>query len=521
MCSAKLISAFLLVLFVAFSVQATTYYADPAGSGSTCSLASPCTLAVAKTKPGADDIVMLRGGTYPAVYDLSNDGTSGHYIEFRNYPGELAVIDNPNVDDPGGSLDTLRISGDYTKVVSYSGASFAGIRITNSTTTRTTCNRPIGVLITGVGSKIVGATIDNNGDGVFVSKTAIGAEVYGNIIVNNGWDADGSCFTGTGFTGHGIYPQSNSVGTPELFKENLILNSFGFNFHAYTTSDANALHGFTISGNAIYNAGLGSLSSPNMLIGGASVGAEGVSLDSNFFWQGQIQFGYVSTANSDLSVTNSVMSVGATSVDVKTTWSSVTYTGNTVYGTLSGAGDYLQLLDVSMVGSPFTWDNNAYYLGCSACFIIDGDNWYNFAAWKLATDFDAASTSTVGAPTGSIKQVRASSYDTNRANVILYNWSGGATIAFDPSAFLANGDTYELRSAQDPFGTPALSGTYTSGDLTVTVNALPVAAPNGESAAPSSGPVFSAFQLVRLGSSPPTPGQINITGAKVKGAKIS
>lgn len=82
------------VLLTAVWVRsATTYYASPAGSGSTCSFASPCSLRTLLTTCAADDTCYLRGGTYNGKFASAASGTSGHPITFLTYPGEAAVID--------------------------------------------------------------------------------------------------------------------------------------------------------------------------------------------------------------------------------------------------------------------------------------------------------------------------------------------------------------------------------------------------------------------------------------------
>jgi hypothetical protein len=70
----------------------TTYYASPTGSGSSCTLASPCSLGTAAGKPKPGDIVCLRGGTYSSGLFATVSGTSTAWITFAAYPGELPII---------------------------------------------------------------------------------------------------------------------------------------------------------------------------------------------------------------------------------------------------------------------------------------------------------------------------------------------------------------------------------------------------------------------------------------------
>lgn len=89
--------AVLLFLFVPGVAQATTRTASPSGSGSTCSVGTPCSLSTAITNTAAGDTVQARGGTYGARYTITNDGTSIAPIVIENYPGETPIIDGTGV----------------------------------------------------------------------------------------------------------------------------------------------------------------------------------------------------------------------------------------------------------------------------------------------------------------------------------------------------------------------------------------------------------------------------------------
>ena len=72
----------------------TTWYASPSGSGSSCTMASPCSLATAAGKPAPGDIVCLRGGTYTQGPFVTVSGTAAKWISFVAYPGELPILDS-------------------------------------------------------------------------------------------------------------------------------------------------------------------------------------------------------------------------------------------------------------------------------------------------------------------------------------------------------------------------------------------------------------------------------------------
>lgn len=116
-----------LLIFVQ-SICATDYYASTTGSGSTCSLGSPCSLTYALGNQvvfGSGDTIYLRGGTYTGKFTSTLDGGT-----VRSYcsvlaggcvanPGEWAIID--------GNLATTLNGGINSSVTSITVASTAGM----------------------------------------------------------------------------------------------------------------------------------------------------------------------------------------------------------------------------------------------------------------------------------------------------------------------------------------------------------------------------------------------------------
>jgi hypothetical protein len=70
-----------------------SYYVSPSGSGTTCSLAAPCSLTegLNQAQPGQE--VVLRGGVYYRSETLPRSGASSAPIVVKGYPGETAVLD--------------------------------------------------------------------------------------------------------------------------------------------------------------------------------------------------------------------------------------------------------------------------------------------------------------------------------------------------------------------------------------------------------------------------------------------
>lgn len=89
----KLLLCTVLLCLLGWPVWATTRYASPSGSGSTCSLGSPCDLQTALTASVAGDTLYLRGGVFIGKFTLANSGTSVSRISVLAYPGEFPKID--------------------------------------------------------------------------------------------------------------------------------------------------------------------------------------------------------------------------------------------------------------------------------------------------------------------------------------------------------------------------------------------------------------------------------------------
>lgn len=88
----------LAAIVMAAPAAAADYYLAPGGSGSTCSLASPCSdVSTAANKLVPGDTLYARGGTYafrsyPEWSGMRN-GTPTAPVTVRNYPGETPVFD--------------------------------------------------------------------------------------------------------------------------------------------------------------------------------------------------------------------------------------------------------------------------------------------------------------------------------------------------------------------------------------------------------------------------------------------
>lgn len=127
-----------------------TYYVSPNGNDSNNgSLNGPWkTIQRAANAAAAGDTVYVRGGTYNETIKMTRSGASGagQRIIFRNYPGELPVVDASGKSVVDGQ------SGVFT-LENVSHVTIEGFDIKNFTTSSTS-NVPIGIYVVGAGGYV-------------------------------------------------------------------------------------------------------------------------------------------------------------------------------------------------------------------------------------------------------------------------------------------------------------------------------------------------------------------------------
>jgi parallel beta-helix repeat protein len=100
---------------IAIPAPRNSFYATPAGGGTACSEASPCSLIQALQQAQPGDHVVLRGGVYyEGELSIPRSGATGAPIVVRGYPGEKAILDGA---DPAIFPWTHQGSGVYRTTV--------------------------------------------------------------------------------------------------------------------------------------------------------------------------------------------------------------------------------------------------------------------------------------------------------------------------------------------------------------------------------------------------------------------
>src|SRR5512147_646721 len=83
----------MLSAWAAGEAAAATYYSSPAGSGTTCSSASPCSLATGLGKLAAGDTLLLKDGIYYSGITVGVSGTSGNPVTIKAENDGRAIVD--------------------------------------------------------------------------------------------------------------------------------------------------------------------------------------------------------------------------------------------------------------------------------------------------------------------------------------------------------------------------------------------------------------------------------------------
>ena len=186
----KMLSVIIVILGLVSQVadtMAASYFALPNGSGTSCTIDTPCTLNSGLAKIAAGDTLFLRGGTYSQSLSFSKSGTFASRITISGYPGEAAVIDGHN-SIPSGCYDFLvTINGSYV--------TFRDIRVQNSFRQRDRCRSNHRGPIHQCGSRLHGETglrpgANNLADHVTVTRNGqrygSGCSTWGSALCTTG-----------------------------------------------------------------------------------------------------------------------------------------------------------------------------------------------------------------------------------------------------------------------------------------------------------------------------------------------
>jgi uncharacterized protein (TIGR03437 family) len=475
------------------------WFVSPSGSGlGSGSQGDPLDLpaalsgAAGRIQPG--DTIWLRAGTYrppnPNGFNSTIAGTAGAPIVLRNYQGERVTLDGK------GTEITLSVNGGYTW--------FWGLEIMDSNTTRTTNQtggvhpNAFGVGVYAPGVRFINNVVHDTAQGFSAYDASNDSIFYGNLSYYNGFVAPDRNH------GHGFYMQ-NVTGT-KLLQDNIVGDNADEGFQIYGSANANVV-GFRIFNNASYSNS--SWPTPNyqynFVIAGGKLRKD-IIFDQNYsFFDPAADYGFVDfgqyTPGKDITVTNSVFVGGYTGPTISMQAGPVVFAGNKSYVRSSAVQQTRLELGPSQNTNGWTWDTNQYYgknlffQGTTDGTTAQGVN-LDFNAWKQATGFDANSSFSNSPPTGKWIYVRPNQYESKRANIIIYNWDLSDSVAVDLSGVLSSGDSYAIQDAQNFYGSPVVSGTYSGNPVSIPMKNLGKAAPVGFAAPAHTAPLFGTFVVI-------------------------
>lgn len=574
----RIAQTFILVLSLAASADGADFYASTSGSGSTCSLASPCSLRTALANQavmGPGDTLYIRAGTYTGRYVSTLDGGT-----VRPYPGETVKIDGHatttlsgainsavttitvastanmygsmvvTIDNEDMQVSTVVSSNTITVNRGWSGTTpathadgatvihkdsfifkitgsdtiYRDLEVYSSNTLRdyrdSWAARASGVGITiigGNGNSIINCLVHDANGGIFTGSSSSNSLIYGNVLYNNGAiNAAGDP------DGHGLYIE-NVSGFSRIYR-NVVVNSY--NFSGQFGGDGSAYVGGDHRYNILANSGAPAGRITVNYLGRAEFNA--LSVTNNHFFQrhansgGSVSlFGY-GEAITTLTVNDNYFVGGIDAMSLQNV-DAISGTGNNFFnkGTefLSSLIHYYPAL-----GLPTgTFNNNTYHLAQGTTFVKEGVGPVTLAQWKTDSGFDASSTdTTVNMP--DTVAVIPNEYEAGRANIVIYATSNPATVNVNLSTTgLVNGQTYTIRNVFDYLGAAVTTGTYNAASPTISISMTGaitnVATPTGGAITPSTtAPDFAT--LVVLPTSAGAGSKLKIRSGKVRGVRL-
>jgi hypothetical protein len=445
----------------AASAAAAQHYVAPDGHpGADGSKERPWDLATALAHPPAvkpGDTIWIRGGTYGGAFTSRLRGEPSAPIVLHQYPGERAVIDGA-----GSPRAVLTIFGEW--------AIYWGFEITNSDPQRVTSSRGSspkdlsrgtqhGIIVKGPHTKLINLVVHDTGVGIGFWSEAPNAELYGNIIFYNGWQAPDRGH------GHGIYAQ-NDTGTKRI-ADNIVFQQFGSGLMVYGSERA-ALNNFVIEGNVLFNnGGLSQMGryTRNILLGGGTVARNPVIVDNYTYFAPAPRPGVESIA----------IYAGAQNAVIKRNYfvhgTSPQYPAARALqlGTVQG----LEMTDNVFQGSVLGFDPAQY-----------PENEYDTLSRRAQ---------------GKRIFVRPNEYEPGRAHIIVYNFAHLPTVTVDLAKHLRRGERYVILDAQNFYGPPVVEGIFDGRAVNVPMRLTKLAPPTGTSGARlrHTAPEFAVFVLLR------------------------
>jgi hypothetical protein len=393
----------------------------------------------AAVKPG--DIIWVHGGEYKGNQDSHLQGTAEKPIVVRAAKGERATI-----------RGNIKIGYGWKAEYTW----FWGLEVANrgfvpgnedafsiSLSSRQDDNDPNSPLKSiNPGIKVINCVLHDNGTmGVSTWGGADDNEVNGCVIYYNGFDGPDRGH------GHGFYIQS--VKGPKLIKDNVVFRNFNQGSQLYGSKKA-WRNNVTHEGNVFFN------NSEISLVGGKAQGdCSHMWIEGNRAAENPGIIANCTYAGPWAKAVNNLIGISENGV-VK---------GNYF---VSAAGAPVEAFSIHDKNQGLKVSDNTFYGKVTT------------PKDKTLADFGANNV-VLTAPPAEVKVfVRPNDYEKGRANITIYNWPKKDKVEVKiAAAGLKSGQAYELRDAQNFYGSPVLKGAYDGKALEVPMTGLKVAAPEG------------------------------------------
>jgi Cadherin-like domain/Bacterial Ig domain len=459
-------------LAASLAAHATEFYVSPTGSASgSGSASSPWDLQTALNQPASvkpGDTIWLRGGVHrqsnrPTKFTSKLTGTSSAPITVRQYPGERATVD--------GNIS--QYTGGYVNYWGFEIMDSQQFGAGNAAPTRTSTQsgpfpttwwatydgKQIDFCVSGIdlrapNCKLINIVLhDNIGGGLGMDTAAGDTEVYGLLSYYNGWQGSDRGH------GHGIYAQ-NIAPAIKYIEDSLVFDNYALGMQATGAGPDPIADNFTVEGSAFFlNGAVANSHQQNLLIGPFQGQAMNPVVRTNFIY--------------DNNGTSSDFFLG--------------YDGGSKNAICQG--NYFQTSTMFNNNANMTLSGNTFLSGTIG----------------LTQSSYPNNTYQTTKPTKNVIAVRPNKYESGRANILVYNWENLNSVSVDVSKVLPVGTAYEVRNAQDFYGTPVTKGIYNGGSISLPTMGLSVAKPVGANAPGASGPAFNAYVLLPTSSVTNTP----------------
>jgi hypothetical protein len=424
----------------------------------TVSKASKLQDALDDARPG--DWILVSGTVGENTkFIYSKSGTAEHPIVVSGVPGTGATISGGLVQKPnGGTFGYFQVVGD--------------LLLTQTGMRRVPCLQMVGP-----GQKAINLTLAGceGGNGLLMNDSGPGQEAYGNVVR----DSD-----------HGMYVQNSYASGYKLVRRNIFLPDTlcrwnCYSVHGYSEKGANAA--IWLDQNIFAGA-------KHWILGGTNPTTKHEKVTGNVHWQTGGQVGYREGCGQLDAFTENVFLKASVQLDPLCYGGDPNVIRDNEFYSPDGATFYsVRYRDASKahqnVNPGDVWDGSRFLVsepggsvgvtywfkgpaGQECCRKTNLAKWRSQLAAAGCSGCETKATEVTAVPSPRY-WLTGNEYEAGRGQLAVLNWeaTGRSTVPVNLSSVLAVGTAFTVTRAEDmPYGPPALSGTYSGGDVAVPLN---------------------------------------------------